>query len=125
MKHREASKTTDLNKSLSKIGIYGYVEYKQTTKNTFNLSNFESHQLPSLSACQDSGLVWKLSDADPRQKPCDTLSLPPGMTSWIGIIYDDCCCFIYLDRILLLKDNGAKSITKEKSTELATYIVSI
>jgi hypothetical protein len=120
MKHREANKTTILNKALKTLGIYGYIEYKQTRANTFNLSHFEPHQIPSLEACQQSGLVWKLSDADPRQKPCDTLSLPPGMTSWIGIIFDDCCCFVYLDRIL-----NFKSITKDKAKELATYVVKL
>lgn len=105
------------------MNIYGYIEYKQTKTNTFNLSNFEPHQLASLEACQSNGLVWKISDADPRQKPCDTLSLPPGMTSWVGIIYDDCCCFIFLDRLILYKDSGLKSIKKDKAKQLATYIV--
>jgi len=124
MKHREAHKTTVLNKALQTMNIYGYIEYKQTKTSTFNLSNFEPHQLPSLEACQSNGLVWKISDADPRQKPCDTLSLPPGMTSWIGIIYDDCCCFLYLDRVLDYKLHN-KSITKDKAKELATYVVKL
>lgn len=118
MKHREAKKTTDLDKMLPKLGIYGAIEYKQTKGNTIRLTDFQPHQIPSLEAFQQSGLVWKLSDADPRQKPCDTLSLPPGMTSWVGLIYDDRCCFIFVDRIL-----GLKSITKEQAQELATYVV--
>jgi len=120
MKHREAKKTTDLDKMLQKLGIYGAIEYKQTKGNTIRLTDFQPHQIPSLTAFQESGLVWKLSDADPRQKPCDTLSLPPGMTSWVGLIYDDCCCFVYLDRII-----EYKSIAKDKAKELATYIINL
>ncbi len=107
------------------MGIFGLVEYKQTTTNTFNLSSFEPHQLPSLTSFQNKGLVWKLSDADPRQKPADVISLPGGMTSWVGIIYPKKCCFIFLDRLLDYKNSGKKSITLEKATELATYIVSL
>ena len=122
MKHREATKTTDFNKSLKKLGIYGIVEYKYIDKNTFNMSKFESHQIPSGIAFQESGLVWKLSDADPREKPGDVLSLPPGMTYWIGLIFENTCYFIFLDRLL---DYGKSSITKEKAKELATYIVNL
>ncbi len=120
MKHREAKKTTDLDKMLPKLGIYGIVEYKQTTSNRIRITDFQPHQIPSLEAFQQSGLVWKLSDSDPRQKPGDTISIPPGMTSWVGLIYDDCCCFVFIDRILNLK-----SITKEQAKELATYIVKV
>ena len=120
MKHREAKKTTDLDKMLPKLGIYGLVEYKQTKTNRIRLTDFEPHQIPSAISFQESGIVWKLSDADPRQKPGDVFSIPPGMTAWVGLIYDDCCCFVFIDRIL-----EHKSITKDKAKELATYVVKL
>lgn len=124
---REAKKTTVLNQFLKDSPIYGHIEYKQTRTNRFLLSHFEDHQVSSLLAAYKNGLTWKLSDMDPRKKPCDVIRTRPWEDSWICIIYPKCATFIHIRVFTVLIGDfyvrNEKSLSEEQAKISATYIV--
>lgn len=120
MKH-EANATPAIIKYIKAKGIFGAIEIKQTTTESFLLSNFESHQLSSLDAIFNTGLAYKLSDADPRLKPCDVLSLPPYLPAWVAISFKKSVFFIRHDKIIEEIANGKKSITPQRALEISTH----
>lgn len=119
---REASVTPLVEKYVKLKKIYGHIEVKQTTTNRFNLNNFESQQLSSLEAAEQTGMVMKWSDADPRLKPCDIISTPPGMPSLIAISYPKTVFFIYATKIIECKETlKLKSLTEEMARKLCIH----
>lgn len=76
MVRREAADTTLWSHYCRQKKIFGIMELKHTDTQRFNFSSFEPHQIDSLMACEEEGLVWKLSDTDPRKKPADMISVP-------------------------------------------------
>ena len=121
---KEAKWQIVLNQYLREKRMYGFFELKQTLKDFFPFSKIEQHQMDGLLATQKEGLVWKLSDEDQRQKPCDTLCIPP-LPSYIVIKFPDGFYVINIRDIVKLKDSGLIGITLEKANEIATKVIHI
>ncbi len=126
MKKPEAKWQTIFNQYLreqqKKGEMYGFYELKQTTKESFPFSKIEIHQYDGLQATEKSGLVWKFSDDDMRQKPCDCVSIPP-LPSYLVIKFIDAYYIILIRNIVKLREEGGISITKEQAEKIATRIV--
>ena len=102
--------------------MFGFYELKQTIKDSFPFSKIEINQYDGLQATERSGLVWKLSDQDQRQKPCDTLSIPP-LPSYIVIKFPDGFYCIRIKEIVQLRDSGQIGITLAKAKEIAEKVI--
>lgn len=100
----------------------GFFELKQTEKNFFPFSKIELHQYQGLQACEKEGLVWKLSDQDQRQKPCDSLCIPPG-PAYIVIKFPDGFYMIRISHIVNMRESGVIGITLAQAKEVAEKIV--
>ena len=74
---KEAKWNTILNQYLREKKFYCFYELKQTELDYFPFSKIETVQYEGLQATEKNGLVWKLSDEDQREKPCDGMSIPP------------------------------------------------
>lgn len=124
MKKTEAKENTILNhylKEKKKEGFYCYYELKLAKGGTFNLSNIEVNQDEGLPALENNGLVWKFSDEDSRQKPCDGASLPP-LPSYLVIKFKKRFYFIRYEYISNLKLDGHKSINEKLAGSLAEKV---
>lgn len=70
--------------------VNGFYELKkaQNTKGNQKIffRQFEHQQLDWLVHIYNYGIVWKLSDADPRLKPCDGFSLP-ATNAYVVIVF--------------------------------------
>ncbi len=104
--------------------IYGFFELKQTTKNSLPFSRIEIHQYDGLQATEKSGLAWKLSDEDRREKPCDSMSIPP-LPSYIVIKFSDAYYMIRIKEIVKIREDGGVSITREQAEKVAERIVKL
>ncbi len=126
MKKPEAKWQTLFNQYLREMQkkgeMYGFYELKQTTKNSLPFSKIEIHQYDGLQATEKSGLVWKFSDNDMRQKVCDCVSVPP-LPSYIVIKFPDAYYVIRIRDIVLMRENGGISITQEQAKDIAERIV--
>lgn len=120
MKKREASITPKIEKYIELKKIFGYFEIKQTTTDTFSLSSFEPHQIAGLLAASENGIVHKISDADPRLKICDVVSIPP-MASYVVIRYPKNVFFIHPAVINHLLRFGQKSLSIREARERCDY----
>ena len=123
MKH-EARVTTIWNKYCRVSKTRGAFELKYTSSDKFYLSHFEEHQLSSLIAIANNGLVWKLSDADTREKPADVLSIPP-LESYVVICFKNTFYMIDTEDILTLVESGVKSISKQEAEELSVKVINM
>lgn len=121
---REAKNNTILNQYLREKRMYCYYELKVAKGNTFNFSKIEDNQDEGLPALAKEGMVWKWSDEDSRKKPCDGGCLPP-LPAYLVIKFKTLFIFIDYARIIELKDQGVKSITREQARELSTKIVNV
>jgi hypothetical protein len=121
---REAKNNTILNQYLREKRMYCYYELKVAKGNTFNFSKIEENQDEGLPALAKEGMVWKWSDEDSRKKPCDGGCLPP-LPAYLVIKFKTLFIFIDYARIIELKDQGVKSITREQARELSTKIVNV
>lgn len=113
-----------LREKQSKGEMYGFYELKQTIKDTFPFSKIEINQYDGLQATERAGLVWKLSDQDQRQKPCDTLSIPP-LPSYLVIKFPDAFYCIRIKEIVKLRDSGMIGITQDEAKKRAEKIIHI
>lgn len=121
IKH-EAHWQTIFNQYLREKKWYGYFELKQTKAKTFNFKAIEQCQLDGLSAVEQSGLVWKLSDQDQRQKPCDTVYTPP-LPAYLVIKFEDGFYIIRSTEILKRIERGDKSINKASAMLVADRVI--
>ena len=119
---KEAKWQTILNQYLRESKLYGFFELKQTDKDYLLFSKIEKHQIVGLQATELGGLVWKLSDQDTRQKPCDTLSIPP-LPSYLVIFFTDTFYMVRIGEIIKLMASGQKSISRENAKLLAEKII--
>lgn len=127
IKKPEAKWQTIWNKYLREMRdkgtpIYGYFELKQTTKNSLPFSKIEIHQYDGLQATEKSGLIWKFSDEDSRQKPCDSQCTPP-LSSYIVIKFIDAYYMIDIKKIVKLREEGGISITLEQASQISERII--
>lgn len=107
---RENKRQIQLNAYLREKKLYGFFELKVAKGNTFNFNDMEQNQYEGLQATVNEGLVWKFSDADPRKKPCDTISVPP-LPSYVVIAFDNTMYFIRIEEIVKMRNDGYKSIS--------------
>lgn len=121
---KEAKSNTILNQYLREKRMYCYYELKVAKGNRFQFSAIEDHQDESLPALEREGLVWKLSDEDSRQKPCDGFCAPP-LPSYLVIRFGEAFHFIPYHKITEMRQKGLKSVTKEEAFELSPVTVYI
>jgi len=120
---REANKTPFFEKWVRLKKLYGYFELKQTTTDSLSFSLVPEHQIDSLLALQDSGLLWKHSDLDMRTKPGD-LQFTPPLPAFVVIKYPKEYCVIPVNNFIFERDHSKrKSLTVERAREISTYII--
>lgn len=122
--HKEAKYQVIFNQYLREAKMYGFFELKQTDAQIFPFSKIETVQWQGLQATQKNGLVWKLSDEDQRQKPCDCLSIPP-LGSYLVIKFKDGFYIIKFQKIVDLRDEGVISIGRVDVEKIADKIIKI
>lgn len=122
IRKKEAKWQAIWNHYLRETKIPGFFELKQTAKNSLPFSSIEIHQYEGLQATELSGLVWKLSDEDSRQKPCDALSIPP-LPAYLVIKFPDAYYMIRIGEIVKLREAGGISITLEQAKKVAEKVV--
>jgi len=125
MNKREASFQIIFNQYLRKKKLYGVFELKQTTTNSISFKEVKPHQREGLLAVTSEGFVWKLSDLDPREKPFDTMSIPP-IEGYIVIKYPKLACVINIyDFLAEEKRSTIKSLSKETAQEISLVIIEL
>lgn len=121
---REQKWNTILNQYLREKKFYCFYELKQTDLDTFTFSKIRKVQGDGLPALEKSGLVWKLSDEDSREKPCDGMSIPP-LPSYLIIKFKDGFYMIRYSEIVHLMDLGIISVSRSLAEKLAEKIIKI
>lgn len=121
---REAASNTILNQYLRETRMYCYYELKVAKAGRFNFGNIETNQDEGLPALAREGLVWKLSDEDSRQKPCDGMCTPP-LPAFLVIKFSNRFYFIEYQKITDLKEFGIKSVNEDECRDLSTKILTI
>lgn len=120
---REAAYTPIFEKYLRLKRLVGAFEIKQTTSDAILFSAVEDHQIEGLQAVQQSGFVYKLSDADSRRKPFDVVATS-WMTGYVVIRYPKTTCVITVNNFVHERDHSKrKSLTVERAKEISTYII--
>jgi hypothetical protein len=104
--------------------MYCYYELKVAKKGRFQFSAIEDNQNEGLPALANEGLVWKLSDEDMRQKPCDGFCTPP-LPAYLVIKFDNEFHFIDYQKIITLKESGVKGLSHNDSYELSTKVLTV
>lgn len=123
-RHKEAKYQIIFNQYLREKRMYGFFELKQTDSQIFPFSKIETVQWEGLQATEKNGLVWKISDQDQRQKPCDCLSIPP-LNSYLVIKFKDGFYIIKFQKIVDLRDKGVISIGRVDVEKIADKIIKI
>jgi len=125
MTHKnEARWTTVFNQYLREKKLYGFCELKHTVLEYLPFSKIEAVQYDGLQATAKSGLVWKLSDQDMREKPCDTLSIPP-LPSYVVIKFIDGFYLIDITDIVKMREDGEIAISRSKAEQIAKKIIKV
>lgn len=103
--------------------LHGVFELKKTDTDSILFSSVKDHQLESLIAVQESGFMWKISDADPRRKPFDLIATP-RLVGYVVIKYNKITCIIPVNNFIFERDKSKrKSLTVERAKEISTYIL--
>lgn len=124
---REAKWQTIFNQYLRQVGSngYGYYELKQTRTDSIPFKNVKDHQIDSLLASHQNGLIWKWSDQDQREKPVDCGSFPP-LQSYIVIKFPDGFYVITIKDFIKERDTSDReSLTKENAFKIAKKVIHI
>jgi len=124
VKERETKVQTVFNQYLRATKMVGFFELKVTNLDRLAFSKIEKHQYEGLQATAKEGLIWKLSDEDQRQKPCDCLSIP-ALPSYLVIKFLDGFYIIRIEKIIELRDSGLIAISKAQAEQLAEKIIKI
>jgi hypothetical protein len=124
MSKPEAKWQIVFNQYLREKKFHGFFELKQTLSEIFPFSKIETVQWEGLQATEKNGLVWKISDEDQRQKPCDCLSIPP-LPSYLVIKFKDGFYVIRFKKIVDLRDKGVISISRVDVAKIAEKIIKI
>jgi hypothetical protein len=120
---KEAKFQTIFNQYIRIKRIPGVFELKQTESDTLLFSALKEHQKKGLLATTHEGVVWKLSDSDPREKPFDCISTPP-LNAYVAIKYPNFFCIIHA--YIFINEEGRskeKSLSSERARQLASYTV--
>lgn len=120
----EAKWNTVLNQYFRKKKFYCYYELKQTNTESFAFSQMRKVQSEGLGPLEKNGLVWKFSDEDSRPKMCDGQSTPP-LPAYLIIKFKPGFYFIRWKKILALKKQGEKSISRKHAEKIADKIIKI
>jgi hypothetical protein len=120
----EARAQIELNAYLREKKMPGFFELKYTDTDSFSFAKIEIHQYEGLQATEKNGLVWKLSDDDRRQKPCDSLSIPP-LPSYLVIKFTDTFYFIRIKWIVNFRELGLIGITRKEAEKYAEVVMHI
>lgn len=121
---REAKFQVIFNQYLRETKMHGFFELKQVEGQTFPFAKIETVQWEGLQATEKNGLVWKLSDQDQRQKPCDCLSIPP-LHSYLVIKFKEGFYIIWFAKIVDMRDKGCISISRMDAEKIADKIIKI
>jgi hypothetical protein len=121
---RETKWQTVFNTYLREKQMYGFFELKVTTLDYFPFAKIEKGQYDGLQSTEKHGLVWKMSDADPRPKPCDCLSVPP-LPSYLVIKFKDGFYLIRFSDIVKMRDAGAITIARPVAEQVAEKIIKV
>jgi hypothetical protein len=121
---KEAKWNTILNQYLREKKFYCFYELKQTDLDYFPFSKIETVQYDGLQATEKNGLVWKLSDEDQREKPCDGMSIPP-LPSYLVIKFKDGFYMIRFKEIVHLRELGIISVTRSLAEKLSEKIIKV
>ena len=124
MKKTEAKFNTILNQYFREKKLYCFYELKMAEGERFPFYKIEPHQWEGLIATENKGLVWKLSDEDQRQKPCDGFCIPP-LPSYLIIKWPDAFYLIRFKDIVVLKEIGREYITKTQAQAKAEKVINI
>jgi len=124
MRKNEQKWTTIFNQYLREKKLYGFFELKHTNLDYLSFSKIEIVQYDGLQATAKNGLVWKLSDQDMREKPCDTLSIPP-LPSYVVIKFIDGFYLININDIVKMREEGEIAITKGRAEQIAEKIIKV
>ncbi len=119
---KESRSNTILNQYLREKRLYCYYELKVAKGLYFQFSKIEKHQDEGLPALEQEGLVWKFSDEDSRQKPCDGGCFPP-LPAYLVIKFGQRYYFVKYEKIREMMAKGEKSITEEEAQTLSTQVV--
>ncbi len=121
-KRREAKHQIALGQLLKIKKIHCNYELKQTTTDKFYFSRIEKHQIDSLLTSTVSGLHWKYSDQDQRQKPFDGSNNPP-LPGYLIIKFPK--SFILIDIYNVVNEmKNSKSITFDRARKIMFYELS-
>lgn len=104
--------------------MHGFYELKFTVLDYLAFSKIEKVQYDGLQATEKSGLVWKWSDQDMREKPCDCASIPP-LPSYLVIKFVDGFYLIRIKDVVEMRENGEIAISKKKAEEIAEKIIRV
>ena len=125
MPHKQEAKwQTVFNQYLREKKMYGFFELKVTVTESLPFSKLEINQYDGLQATEKNGLVWKLSDQDMREKPCDVLSIPP-LPSYVVIKFIDGFYLIRIMEIVRMRENGEIAISRSVAEKLAEKIIKV
>ena len=124
MNNTEAKWQTVFNQYLRETKFYGFFELKKNDSKIFPFSKIETVQYEGLRATEKNGLVWKISDEDQRQKPCDCLSIPP-LPSYLVIKFPEAFYVIRFNKITDLREKGVISISRVDVEKIADKIIKL
>jgi hypothetical protein len=115
---KESKHQTIFNKMLRANPKVGHYELKVIRSFPIKETIFEGHQTKSLSALEEEVQVWKWSDADPRQKMCDSSCFPP-LPAYVVFIFNDS---YHACRISDVKELIKKGITMKEVLTICEFI---
>ena len=121
---REAKWQVIFNQYLREKKMHGFFELKYTDSEIFPFAKIETVQWEGLVATEKNGLVWKLSDEDQRQKPCDCFSIPP-LPSYLVIKFKDGFYIIRFQKIIDWRDEGKISIGRIDAEKISDKIIKV
>jgi hypothetical protein len=120
---REAKLQTQFTSFLKQKKLQGYYELKHSTTDAILFSSVEAHQVQALLNASLHGLVWKISDSDPRTKPFDCFCAPP-MRSYVVIRFKSGVVAVGVDEFIAEKiTSGEKKLTYEKAKQIAAFSI--
>lgn len=95
-------------------------ELKNTKTDKFFFSSIRDHQINSLLACGNQGLVYKIQDIGGNLKPFDMFYIN-SPKNYVVICFIDFFCGIDIKTIQKLKEEGRVSITADEALTISYF----